>query len=342
MIQKQFTKNDRTKLLKKLAFMSVFILVVIGIFTFIYTKVLRDFNSNDDGFGYIPLVIFGIFGLFFAGIIGYMSWVFISDLKNGVKNCFEGIIEDKRLNVKHTSSMRSEAGKSGRKTSTKRSYYIIIDETKHEIEYGMYINVNAGDHVYFEVAPKSNVILSYEVLEKVVQQSTRQITRYRAGNYPDSKIRQTALTPQDKDILKGIQKLQMKSRLRTVLFLGLPIFGLLFSGLGSLLVFIFPLPIVFIFQLYKLVKLYLKHKKSETIRRKNLVTTQVVDKSFTTVSHNGNTRQKYTLKTTYKPILVSEIIYEKIESVDEITLHETQDRTHIFGISIAEEYFSII
>ena len=340
-MQKPFTKSDRNLLRKKVGFMGIFVIASIAIFTFIYSFVLENFSEND-GFGYIPFVMFGIFGLFFAGIIGYMVWIFVYDLKNGVKNCFEGIIDDKRLNVKHTSSMRSGVGKAGRKTSTKRSYYIIIAETKHEIDHGMYTNVNAGDHVYFEVAPKSNVILSYKVLEKVVQQSTRQITRYREGKYPDSKIRQTALTAKDKDILKGLQKLQLKSRLRTVALLGLPIFGLLFSGLGSLLIFIFPLPLFFIFQLYKLLKFYLKHKKSENIRRKNLIETQVTDKSFTTISHNGNTRQKYMLKTTYTPIVVPEIIYEKVEAGDEIILHEIEDIAHILGISVEEEFFVII
>lgn len=342
MIQKTLTQNDRTKLFKKLAFMSIFIVAAISIFTFIYTKVLRGFTSSSDGFGYIPLVMFGIFGLFFAGIIGFISWAYIFDLKNGVKNCIEGVIDDKMLDVKHTSSMRSGAGKSGRQTSTKRSYFIIIDETKYEIEQGMYASVHAGDDVYFEVAPKSNVILCYEVLEKVVQHSTRQITRYRRGNYPDSKIRQTALTPQDRDILKGIQKLQMKSRLRTVAFLGLPIFGMLFSGLGSLLVFVFPLPLLFIFLLYKLLRLYLKYKKSATLQRKHLVTTQVVDKSFTTITRNGNARQKCKLKTTYKSILVSEMIYEKVKAGDEVTLHEIQDISLVLGISINKEYFAML
>lgn len=339
-MQKPLTKSDRNLLRKKVGFMGILVIAVITIFSFIYFFVLENFSKNDD-FGFIPFVIFGIFGLFFAGIIGYMVWIFVHDLKNDVKNCFEGIIEDKRLNIEHTSSMRSGAGKTGRKTSTKRSYYIIVDETKHEIELGMYANVNVGDHVYFEVAPKSNVILSYKILEKVVQQSTRQITRYREGKYPDSKIRQTALTPQDKDILKGLQKLQLKSRLRTVVFLGLPIFGLLFSGLGSLLVFIFPLPLFFTFQLYKLLKFYLKYKKSENIRRKSLIETQVVDKSFTTISNNGKKRQKYTLKTTYKSIQVPEMIYEKVEAGNEIILHEIQDIAHVLGISIDEEYFTI-
>jgi hypothetical protein len=341
-MQKPFTQKDRNKLRKKISMMALLTIAIITIFVFIYSYGLKNFLTKSDGFDYIAVVMFGIFGLFFAGIIGYMAWIFIYDLKNGVKNCFEGIIEDKRLNIKHSSSMRSGAGKSGRKTTTKRSHYIVVNGTEHEIEHQMYVNVSAGDHIYFEVAPKSNVILSYEVLTKTVQQSTRQITRYREGNYPDSKIRETALTPQDKNILKSVQKVQMKSRLRSVLLFGLPIVGLLISGLGSLLIFIFPLPIFFIVQLYKLIKLYLKNKKSATIRRKNLIRTQVTDKSFTTISHNGNTRQKYTLKTTYKSIEVPQIIYEKTEAGNEITIHEAQDIAHIIGISIDEEYFAMV
>lgn len=339
-MQKPFTQSDRNKLKRKLGMMSIFIAVFITIFTFIYSFVLKDFSTTSDGFDYLPAIVFGLFGLFFIGVIGYMVWIFVYDLKNGVKNCFEGIVEDKRLNIEHNTSMRSGAGKTGRKTTTKRYFHIIVDGTKHKVERDLYMNVNVGDDIYFEIAPKSNVLLSYEVLKKTIPE--RQITRYKQGNYPDSKIRQTALTREDKNHLNVLYSIALKTRLRKLAFVGLPIFGLLIYGLGSLLVFLFPLPIIFIYHLYKLLKLYFNHRKSVAERKKNLVEAQVADKFFTTVSHNGSMRQNYTLKTTYKTIKVPEIVYENVTVGDEIILHETLHLPIIIGIAIADEYYEMV
>ncbi|QHI37924.1 hypothetical protein IMCC3317_33070 [Kordia antarctica] len=321
--------------------MSIFIFVIIGIFTFIYTMILRDFTTNDDGFSYIPIVMFGIFGLIFAGIIGYMVWVFVYDLKNGIKNCFEGIIEDKRLHIKHSTSTSTGSRGSGRKTTTKRYYHMIVDGTQHTIEYDMYANVSVGDHVYFEVAPKSNVILHYETSRQAASEIPRNIPRYSRESYPDSKIREAAFTREDKNNLKEFYKSKVTSRVRTIAFLSVPIIILAIYGLASLLVFIFPLPLILLYQLYKLLKMHLNYKKTIDTGRKKLTSTYVTDKSFTTVSNNGRTSEKCTLITTYKSIITPEMVYQNIEVGDEIIIHEAFQMSHIMGISVDEAYYSI-
>jgi len=341
-MQKPFSQSDRKKIKQNLSFMSIFILVFIAIFAFIFSFVLNNFSTTSDGFDYTSSIIFGLFGLFFLGVIGYMIWIFVYDLKNGIKNCFEGIVEDKRLNIEHRTSSSSGTGNSGRKMSTKRYYHIIIDGIKHKVEREMYMNVTVGDHVYFEVTPKSNILLSYKVLEKTIPATAKQITHYNRKNYPDSKIRQTALTREDKGYLKTLYIIALKSRLRKIAFISFPILALVFSGLGALLVFLFPLPIIFLYHLYKLVRLYFSHKKSTNERRKNLIETYVTDKFFTTVSHNGNVRQNYTLKTTYKTIEVPEIVYENINTGDEIILHETLHIPLTIGISVADKHYEMV
>lgn len=342
-MQKPFTQSDRKKIKQNLRFMSIFILVFIAIFAFIFSFVLNNFSTTSDGFDYTTSIIFGLFGLFFLGVIGYMVWLFTYDLKNGVKNCFEGIIEDKRLNIEHSTSGHSGSRSgSGSKTSTKRYYHIVVDGTQHKIEREMYMQVNVGDHIYFEVTPKSNIVLSYNILKKTISDSAKLIERYQQGKYPDSKIRQTALTREDKKYLKVLYIIALKTRLRKIAFISLPILGLVISGLGSLLVFLFPLPIIFLYHLYKLVRLYLSHKKSVNERRKNLVETHVADKFFTSVTHNGSMRQNYTLKTTYKTILVPELIYENVTVGDEIILHETLHMPVIISISIDDKHYEMV
>ncbi|WP_298417144.1 hypothetical protein [uncultured Kordia sp.] len=340
-MQKKLTQKDINKLRKKLSFVALFSIVVIAIFSAIYFFALKDFSSKSDGFDYIPLVIFGVFGLIFAGIIGYLAWSIVQDIKTGVKNCFEGIVEDKKLNIRHNSSSHAGArGSKSRSSSTKRDYFIVVDGKEHKVEYEMYNYVSVGDLIYFEVTPKSEVILHYEILEEVVTES-KHAKRYSRNNYPNSKIRKAPLTREDKDSLEGFYKQKTRYRFKIIAFIALPIIGLFLNGLGTLLVFLFPLPLLLIYQLYKLLTFHLKYKKAVAEGRKKLVTTQVTDKLLTTISKNNHAkRSKRTLKTTYGLVKVPEMVYTKVNSGDEIIIHEALHLSSIIGISVDETYYA--
>lgn len=340
-MQKPLTPKDKKKLRSKLTFVGFFAIVAIAIFYLIFTFVLKDF-SNSEGVGYIPIIIFGVFGLFFAGIIFYIAWSCIQDINTGVKNCFEGIVEDKRLNISQSTSHSSGGGRrsGGSKTKTKRDYYVTVAGTEHNVEYSMYHNVSVGDEIYFEIAPKSNALLHYEVLEEAVVEPKR-VQSYSRTSYPNSKIRKAPLTARDKDVLKSFFSKKLRSRLITIAFLAFPVLGLLLNGLGGLLVFLFPLPIILIYQLYKLIRFYSKYQKSVSEGRKNLITTQVTDKLFTTISRNGAKSQKRAIKTTYGSVSVSEEIYQKLNSGDKITIHEALHLSHALGFSLDEVYYPL-
>ncbi|WP_420570771.1 hypothetical protein [Kordia sp.] len=340
-MQKPLTQKDKKKLRRQIIPVILVTLVAITIFILIFTFVIKDFTKNEGGFGYVPMIIFSVFGLFFAGIIGYITWTFIRDIKGGVKNCFDGIIEDKRLNIRQTTSHSSGAGarRTGRrKTSTKREYYITVAGTEHNIDFNMYNYVSVGDHIYFEIAPKSNTTLHYEILEEAISEH-KQIENYTRATYPNSKIRKAPLTQRDKDLLKSFYSQKLRSRLIVIAFLAFPVVGLLLNGLGGLLVFLFPLPIILIYQLYKLIRFHLNYKKSVDKGRKKLITTQITDKLFTTISRNGAKSQKRAIKTTYKVISVSEDLYQKLNSGDEIIIHEALNLDHTIGISVDETYY---
>lgn len=336
-MQKPLTSKDKKTLKKKIGFLGFFSVIVVAIFSFIYKFILKDFTNNEDGFAYIPLVFFGIIGLFFVGVIAYMAWSFIADLNAGIKNCVEGIVEDKKLNIsKRTSHGSSRSSRT--KSSTKRDYYIIVNGTEQKVEFGMYNNVSVGDEIYYEIAPKSSVILHYEIVEEATSTEKHFAGKSRT-DYPVSKIRQTPLTRQDKDILKSFYKQKLGRRLKIILFIGFPIVGLLLSGLGGLLIFLFPLPIIFIYQLYKLFKLYRNYHASSNSERKQLIATHVTDKVFTTISNNGSRSQKRILKTTYGNVTVPEAMYQTIKTGDEITIHKALDMNCLFGITLDEKYY---
>ncbi|MFK7748033.1 MAG: hypothetical protein AB8B65_06570 [Kordia sp.] len=322
--------------------MSIIVLCFIGIFSAIYFFVLRDFHKEDDGFGYIPIVMFGLFSLFFIGIIAYMISIFVTDLNAGIKDCFEGIIEDKRLDIKQSTSRAGGSGirgSRGRKTSTKRYYYITIDGIEHKIDYTMYMNVKVGDTVYFEIAPKSHVILFYEVLESAPSISSAIIERSEKRSYPDSKVRQAPLTQKDKNTIRTFYDTKMRSRLLVVGLLGVIIFGLIYNGLIIIVIFMFPIPLIACTQLYKAILLYFNFKKSVDHGRKLLTNTQVTDKLFTTISNNKGKHQKNTITTSYKVMLVPESIYQNIKIGDEIIVHEASHLSIIIGITLDDVYY---
>ncbi|MGH1386798.1 hypothetical protein [Kordia sp.] len=341
-MQKRLTNQDRKKIKKKLWFMAALVLCFIGIFSAIYFFALRDSFQETDGFGYIPLIIFGVFGLFFIGVIAYMISIFVTDLSAGVKDCFEGIIEDKRLDIKQSTSRTGSSGvrsSSGRKTNTKRYYYITIDGIEHKIEYAMYRNVKVGDTVYFEIAPKSHVILFYEVLKSAASISSSVIDRSKRSNYPDSRIRQAPLTRKDKNAIRAFYDTKMRSRLFVAGLLGAVVFGLIYNGLLIFVLFLFPIPIIVLVQVYKAVVLYFNFKKSIDSGRKQLISTEVTDKLFTTISNSKGKHEKNTITTSYKVISVPENVYQDINIGDEIIVHEASHLSIITGITLEDVYY---
>ncbi|MCH2195560.1 hypothetical protein [Kordia sp.] len=158
-------------------------------FSAIYFFILRDSFQDTNDFELIPTLIFGVFGVFFLVILGYMASILIKDFNAGAKNCYEGIVEDKKLNIKQStfhSRSHDHRDSSNSKTNKKRYYYIIVEGIEHEIEYNMYLQVKVGDLVYFEVAPKSRTVLFYEVLENTAVETKTEAVRFDTVDYQDS------------------------------------------------------------------------------------------------------------------------------------------------------------
>jgi hypothetical protein len=341
-MQKKLTRKDRKKIEQKIWATVAFIVFAIVLFTIIYRFVLSDFQKDSDGFGNIPVYIFGVFGLFFLGVVVYMISVFMSDLNGGMKNYFEGIVEDKNLNIVQSKSHGRSSFRGGRRssrTSTKRYYHITVDGKQHKIEPAMYNNVKVGDTIYFEVAPKSKIILSYEVLEHAVARTSPRRAEKTKENYPTSKMRQSPLTRQDTANIQKYFYKNLQYRLSICLFISLPIIGLVANGLWVFTLFLFPLVIIVLYQLYKLIVLYINYKKTIVTGRKQLIETEVRDKIFTTVSNSKGKQAKRTLVTTYDTVEVPEPMYQQIETGTTITIHKALKLPYVMGITVNEQYY---
>jgi hypothetical protein len=343
-MQKKLTQTDRRKIQQKIWLAIGFTIFAIALFTAIFKFVLPEFSRNDGGFDNVPTYVFGTFGLFFLGVVIYMMSIYVNDLNGGVKDCFEGIVEDKNLNIVQSKSRGTRSGFRGgsrsSSTQTKRYYYITVDGTQHKVEYTMYNNVKVGDTIYFEVAPKSKVVLFYEVLAHAVARTSPKAVHRTKENYPNSKIRKSPLSRVDLDVLRKFFYKKLQYRLSIMLFIGLPIIGLIYNGLWVFVVFLFPLPLIILYQLYKVLRLYFKYQKSVASGRKQLIEAEVRDKVFTTVSNSKGKHAKHTLITSYDSVQVPENIYQKIDTGAEIVIHKAQYLPHVLGITLDENYHS--
>ncbi|MEM6686016.1 MAG: hypothetical protein AAF617_09560 [Bacteroidota bacterium] len=338
-MQKTLTQNDRKKIQQKIWGTVGIILFAIAMFTAIYFFVLRNFLKNGDDFGWIPTVILSLFAIFFLGIAAYLIQNFSQDLKIGVKNCIEGVVEDKRLNIKKTSRHRTGRGRSS-KSSTQRYYYITVNGEAHKIPYDMYTKAKVGDTIYFEVTPNSKIILSYTILKSEVATALQTAPKIRKGAYPTSRQKQSRLTREDKATIRDLYDKGLRRRFMYISIVGLPIFGLVYNGLWVFALFIFPLPIILLYQVYKAILLYIHTKKSIREGKKNVTTTQVIDKLFTTITKNGRSSSNYKLKTTYKTIIVPEHVYGNVHTGNEIVVHEAMYTTAAIGLTVDDHYYS--
>ncbi|MEM6718969.1 MAG: hypothetical protein AAF611_06635 [Bacteroidota bacterium] len=341
-MQKPFTQNDRKKIQQKIGFTVGIMLFAIAMFTAIYLFVLRDFMQKPDTFTNIPAIMFGIFGVFFVGVIVYMLSIFTKDLKSGVKNCIEGVVEDKRLNIKKSTSRRTGTGtRSGRSSSssTQRYYYITMNGEAHKIEYKMYVDIKVGNTIYFEVAPNSKTVLSYKILESQAAKTLQTVPKLDKRTYPSYKTKQAPLTRRDEDSIRAFYDKKLRKHLTYIAIVGLPIFGLIYNDLMVFVLFLFPLPIILVYQLYKAIALYFNFKRSLDNRKKNLTTTQIIDKVFTTITRNGSKSSHHSLKTTYKTIKVPEDIYGKVTTGNEIIVHEATHLATAIGLTLDDQYY---
>jgi len=338
-MQKTLTRNDRKKIQQKIWQTGGFILFAIAIFAAIYFFVLGDSFQKVDRFSPIFTVILSLFAVFFVGIVVYMITVFVKDLKAGVENCFEGTVEDKRLNIKKTTKHRA-GNRRGSKSSTQRYYYMTINGKEHKIAYKMYADIKVGDTVYFEIAPNSKIVLSYKILESEAAKTLQTSPLLHKQKYPTYKTRQAPLTQKDKETIHTLYYQKLRKHLTYIAIVGLPIFGLIYNHLYIFVLFLFPLSIILLYQLYKAIRLYVNYKRSINSGRKNLTSTHIVDKLFTTINRNGRNSENYKIKTTYKTFIVPESIYTKLHTGGEVVVHEATHLATAIGVTVDDRYLA--
>ena len=302
--------EDTQKLRKRLIPILLFPLIFAGFVYLIFSQVMsNDQFTNDGVFSYV----LGIFGLFFLGIIGYMVWSHLADIRGGTKDQIEGRVTDKRLDIQTSTSHRTGSrGRSSNSTKTTRHYYVYLDGEEFKMDYQHYGKVKVGDHILMERAPKSNMIFRLEVLEssneaKEVEEAQMDVD-FLAAELIEQRFNEEDLT--------ALRRSFTADRRRKLTFMILPGFiaaWFIYTGMWGLLVFLFPIPIILLYQVIGLCRLTLRYAKDKAYGHKTGRTALLEDKLTIT---GNKTRNRHRLITTQGQYTVATTVYDALSTGD--------------------------
>ncbi|MGB3467502.1 MAG: hypothetical protein WBA74_19610 [Cyclobacteriaceae bacterium] len=306
--------GDIKKLRRQFLPMLIFPVAAGAIFYFIFNFVISDFGDSFSEGG-VFVYIFILFGLFFFGIIAYIIWSYAADLKKGIKQRITGVVTDKNLYIKRTTS--TGAGRrNGSSTKTTKYYYVFIDNIKYTMDYRSYNNVTVGDTIRYDRAPKSGLTLDIQILEDA---ETPQIIEAKAIDlsYLQTKIEPVELTAEDLRAMKRSMLTSMRRKFAWMVPSLLIIFSLVSAGLSGLLIFLFPIVIIAGVQFYKIIRYFLNYQRNKSNGMKHGETAIVTDK--VTVTSN-RASERYQVNTSIGGISVNKSAYDVLNNNDRVII----------------------
>lgn len=320
MIQKeelQLAPEDIQKLRKQVLPILLFPIAFGVIVYFMFNFVLSDTEGMGID-GVFTYVIIG-FAVFFLAIIGYMVWTIATDLSRGIKYRMTGLITDKRLDI-NTSNRSSGSGRHGSRTKTTKSYYVYLDDEEFKMDFQDYSRVKVGDRVVMEKAPKSSFTLSIKTIETRDVETVKEEGQI-AQRYVNTQIKEVRFNDKDRQALNRAYQADLKRKLLWMTPFVLIVISFITSDYWSLLVIMFPLVLVPLVQLLKLVKRVNAYTKDKAHDHKQGTTAIIEDKqTITSNSASG----KNILKTTWGTISVSTLIYDKLQKGDKILIFKSK------------------
>lgn len=315
--------EDSKRIKKQMIPIMVFAVIAVVFFTFMYSFMVDDI-SDPFGDGEIFGYFFGVFALFFFGIIGYMLWLTWSDLNGGYKYRITGIVTDKRLNVVTSSS----TGHRRSTSSTKRYYYLYVDTNEYKVEYQHYSMAKVGDSIVMDMGPNSKIVFNFIITEHGTEEERIEKSATQMA-FVSSEVSEVPFSREDYNALYNQFIAEVKSKLVWMVFPLFIIIPLISTGMGALLVFLFPIVIIFIVQVVGVIKLGLQYQKSRDYGNKVVITDIVRDKSTQTSNRSGN---KNIIRTTNHVININEQLYDILKTGDRIIIFKGKYMKH--GLSV--------
>jgi len=300
--------------------MLIFPFAVVVMFTVFYKLAFKNMDDSffQDG---ISEKIFMGFALFFLGIVGYMVWTSVIDIKRGFKYRITGVVTDKRLNIQTSTrhgSAGGRSGSSGTSSSTTRHYYLYINDEEFSVDYKHYTRVKVGATVVMDRAPKSRLTLSLTVLAKEAEdpQATNQ-NRAENIKFLESEMREERFSDNDLQALKQIFRAYTKRKLLFMLPFVVVIFGMITNGLLGFLIVLFPLFVVPLWQGVSALRRWGEYIRNKGYAHKRGVTALVEDKLTVTGNRRKGTNKVITTRGT---LSVSTVLYDSLNVGEKVII----------------------
>lgn len=308
---------EEKRLREKLKTPSFFLVIAVVFFSIIYT-----FLPNDQ----TVLIFFWVFCLLFLGILTWLIGGFLLDLKNGVKSIIRGKVDDRITNY----------FKSGKRAHS----VLIIDGRKVKVEPAHFDSVRTGDQVEVHWAPRSGTSFQVSALQGTSGRvGSIGLHNQRALRFKDTESIKEVLTAQDKKVLWKTLRSKVLLPVLALLFMSYLVIGLISSGSGGLLIFLFPIPILFIFLVVKITKMVQKCSRESKIGHKMITKTMLIDKYQYHRSARGGTR--YMLKTLSAETIANKKLYHKLNPNESISISISSESQQLLGITLASGEYVI-
>ncbi|MDG6097544.1 hypothetical protein EXU34_08815 [Alteromonas sp. ZYF713] len=320
---KSLSDKDRQYLKKQYWLIAGFSLFSGGIFFVIFTNVLSGSQMSS-----VPLYIFGLFALIFATVIMVVLRQNYLELKHGIKHCYTGVVTNKRVN-RHTSSTGSHAtnvraGYGSRRTTTRTTYFICLDDEEFSVNAGIYNHAITGDKVYLEISPQKKQVLLFRVIEP--QSVTDSVTP--GATFAElTQDKECAISAKERLIVRRIFFKMWRKKLFFFLVIALFFMSVFASGF---ILFTVPLAVVLIINAYKLLMPLLHYRQFLLGSRPKIITSVRVKDKITLTSNRSKTR--YRLVTSEGPLDVTEAIYSKVAKSDVLAVYRAVGIDIVFGV----------
>ncbi|MFT7032943.1 MAG: hypothetical protein ACJA2S_001444 [Cyclobacteriaceae bacterium] len=306
--QEQLTPSDKKQLQKVVIGVVIFTVFAIGMFLFM-NAMMGSHNGGD-----VSKYIFFGFGVFFFGIIIFITGSATLDLTSGMKTVYTGVITDKETH---------RGGRKGRKGRSQPKYYLHFRDKKLTINHKHFAEVNVGDEIELHYAKRSSTSLSIvHFNENHEQEPSREKKSARDWLNKVKEERESVekkeypLTDEDIQVLR--KKRNSKLLVNFFLLLFFTVIALGF-GFGAMVNWVFMIPeVIFLTIIYFsfkwIARCFSKLNKDKKKGVKIVAISQLKDKQ---ISSRGS-RKGYTITTTYGSFPVKESIYKNLNIGDEV------------------------
>jgi len=322
---KPLSDKDRQQLQKQYWLIAGFALFAGGIFFVIFTNVVSGPHMSQA-----PLYIFGVFAVIFATVIVVVLRQNFLELKNGVKHCYTGIVTNKRVN-RHTSSTGSHstnvrAGHGSKRTTTRTTYYVSLDDKEFSVDASVYNQASAGDYAYLEISPQKQQVLQFRVLAAQPQEHSQGYAPSSTAN-ERPRDKECAISAKERLIVRRIFFRAWRKKL--FFFVAIALFFISVFTTGFI-IFTAPLAVVLIINAYKLLVPLLQYRKFLHAARPKIISSVRVKDKITLTSNRSKTR--YRLLTDDSALDVPEAVYQSVTKFDVLSVHRAVGIDIVFGV----------